>query len=171
MPLNLIKKYPDLLELDRFNKRNREASLKRIFKRDFEDVVNSFRDKIIRPIPSQSQQDKMEILYKHLTTKKIYGRNDNKRAYDRDRAIRLHWVRPHVLQNIPDELTIFSVQEKVQGSYAVRTYIYNRSEQYVIILEPFRNTDDYYLITAYYLETRNKRKIENKLKRKLTKVH
>jgi len=147
---NLLKEYPDLLELDYMNERDRNESLRKIFSRDFEKHENKFRGNIIRPIPSK--KDKMELLFKHLTTRKIHGRNDRKRAYDRDRAVRLHWVRPHIEENIPDELHIFSVEQKVGSSYSVRTYIYNRKEQYVVILEPFRKTDDYYLITAYYLE-------------------
>jgi hypothetical protein len=166
---NLLKNYPDLLEIDHLNERDRSVSLKRIFSRDFEKKEKKFRNGTIRPIPSK--KDKMEILFKHLTTKKIYGRNDRKRSFDRDRAIRLHWVRPHICENIPEELKIFSVEEKVRGSYATRTYIYNRKEQYVVILEPYRKTDDYYLITAYYLQSRNVRKIENKMKRKLPEIH
>lgn len=169
MPFNLIKKYPDLLELDHLKENDREKSLKRIFKRDFEDVTNSFNNKTIRPIPSE--KDSMELLFNHLTTRKDYIDNDYTRVYDRERSVRLHWVRPHLLQNINDDLEVFSVQEKVRGRYDVRTYIYNRSEQYVVILEPFRNTDDYYLITAYYLESSNTRKIERKLGRKLQEVH
>lgn len=169
MPLNLTKRYPELLELDHYDEQGRRTSLKRIFKRDFEDVINSFRDKMIRPIPSE--RDSMELLFKHLTTRKDYVDNDHTRVYDRDRAIRLHWVRPHLLEQINDDLEVFSVEEKVRGRYDIRTYIYNRAEQYVVILEPFRNTDDYYLITAYYLESRNTRKIERKLGRKLPEVH
>lgn len=169
MAFNLTKTYPDLLEVDHFNDDGRWESLKRIFNRDFRERENHFRGGPIRPIPSQ--EDEMEILFKHLTTKKIYGREDRKRSYDRDRAIRLHWVRPHIHENIPEELEIFSVEEKIGSSYGIRTYIYNREEQYVIILEPYRTTDDYYLITAYYLQSSNVRKIERKLKRKLPEVH
>jgi hypothetical protein len=169
VPFNRTKRYPDLLELDHLDEQGRRASLKGVFKRDFEDVRNSFRYKMIRPIPSE--KDSMELLFKHLTTRKDYIDNDHTRVYDRDRAIRLHWVRPHLLKNIDDDLEVFSVEEKVRGRYDIRTYIYNRAEQYVVILEPFRNTDDYYLITAYYLESRNTRKIERKLGRKLPDVH
>ena len=124
---------------------------------------------MIRPIPSE--RDSMELLFKHLTTRKDYVANDHARVYDRERAIRLHWVRPHLLEQINENLEVFSVEEKVRGRYDIRTYIYNRAEQYVVILEPFRNTDDYYLITAYYLESSNTRKIERKLGRKLPEVH
>lgn len=169
MAFNLLKTYPDLLEIDYMDKNDRNESLKRIFSGDFKKHGNKFRNNNIRPI--SSKKDKMELLFKHLTTRKIYGRNDRKRAFDYDRSVRLHWVRPHIEENVPDELRIFSVKDKVGSSYSIRTYIYNKREQYVVILEPFRNTDDYYLITAYYLESRNGRKIENKMKRKLPELH
>ena len=46
MPLNLLKKYPQLLELAHFNEKERADSLTRIFKRDIEDNLNfSFQKK------------------------------------------------------------------------------------------------------------------------------
>ena len=45
MPLNLIKTYNSLLELDAFDEEERNASLMGIFKRDFVDSGNYFRQK------------------------------------------------------------------------------------------------------------------------------
>jgi len=63
-------------------------------------------------------------------------------------------------------MLIFSCKEP-QG---IRTYIYDKAEKYVVILEPYRNKDEYYLLTAYHLTGRNNKKIENKYKRKLNDV-
>lgn len=44
-------------------------------------------------------------------------------------------------------MLVFSVKEP-EG---IRTYIYDKDEKYVIILEPLRNGTQYYLLTTYYL--------------------
>ena len=49
MPLNLIKTYNSLLELDAFDEEERNASLMGIFKRDFVDSGNYFRQKKVLP--------------------------------------------------------------------------------------------------------------------------
>ena len=63
-------------------------------------------------------------------------------------------------------MLVFSCKEK----QSIRTYIYDKEQKYVIILEPYRNKDEYYLLTAYHLTGPNKKKIENKYKRKLEDV-
>jgi hypothetical protein len=42
---------------------------------------------------------------------------------------------------------LFSVKEP-EG---YRTYFYDNDEKYVVVLEPLRNKNEYYLLTAYYL--------------------
>lgn len=55
MPLNLIKTYNSLLELDAFDEEERNASLMGIFKRDFVDSGNYFRQKKVLPTLSQGK--------------------------------------------------------------------------------------------------------------------
>ncbi len=163
MPFNLMKKYNSLLEIDAMNERERKLSLSRIFKRDFIDHTNQFRNKNVHPT-SQEGMDTMEILFNHLTTK---TENEEKhREFDRERSIRIHWIKHHLSEKTPEAITVFSVNDK----HSVRTYIYDRDESYVIILEPKKN-DFYYLLTAYYIEGNNKKKIENKIKRKLPEIY
>ena len=48
MPFNLLKKYPELLEILHMNEHQRKESLMRIYKRDIEDNPNfKFREKQI----------------------------------------------------------------------------------------------------------------------------
>mgnify|MGYP003098537289 CR=1 FL=1 len=141
MPLNLIKTYNSLLELDAFDEEERNASLMGIFKRDFVDSGNYFR---------QKKEDRLH----------------RERIYDRNRAVRLHWIKYHLEERQPEHLQVFSVKDKV----AIRTYLYDVQESYVIVLEP-RGDNRYYLLTAYYLLGRNRYKIEHKLKRRLAKVY
>ena len=84
----------------------------------------------------------------------------NHREFDMSRSRRLHWIRHHVEQLLPDNRLCFSVAEPRN----VRTYIYDVDEKYVIVLEPLRNGTAYYLLTAYHLEGKDaaRNKIMNK---------
>jgi hypothetical protein len=68
MPLNLLKKYNQLLELFALTDFQRKQSLRGVFDRD---IVNNpcfvFRTKIIKPTPADGQ-DSMNRLFTHLTT-------------------------------------------------------------------------------------------------------
>ncbi|MCT3692637.1 hypothetical protein HZQ92_13755 [Elizabethkingia anophelis] len=145
MPLNLIKKYNDLLELSAFNELQRKNSLLSIFNRDF---VNCdpiiFNKKKVTPTPVDGQ-DHMDRLFFHLTTV-MENKVLRNRVYDNHIAIRLHWIKFHLLLRKNNTLR-FSVKEP-EG---IRTYIYDIEEKYVVVLEPLKNVNEYYLLTAYKL--------------------
>lgn len=176
MPLNLIKKYPELLDILALNERDRIVSLKGIFKRDIEDNIEfCFRTKIIRPIAKKDGKASMDTLFHHLITRKNVDDKGNKlktRSFDIHRSRRLHWIKFHTEEKKQDKVNIFSCQERIDGKNRIRTYIYDINESYVIILEPQKSEMDYYLITAYYInEVSEKRNIEKKNKRKLDIVY
>ena len=167
MPLNLLKKYNQLLELDLLNAIQRKESLWRIFNRDI--ILNDnfkFQNKQINPIPKDGIID-IERLYFHLTTV-ITDKITKKREFEIERSRRLHWVKYHIDHNKTENMLIFSVIEP-EGK---RTYVYDTDEKYVIVLEPLRNKNEYYLLTAYYLTNKdNKRdKILKKYKRRTIEV-
>jgi hypothetical protein len=167
MSLNLLKKYNQLLDIAAMNDYQRKNSLKGIFNRDMVTSSNfSFRTKRIHPTPADGQ-DSMERLFMHLTTV-ITDKITKKRAFDMTRSVRLHWVKYHIDENKQDNMLVFSVAEP----YGVRTYIYDKDEFYVIVLEPMRRKNEYYLLTAYYLDGRDKArdKMMRKYKRKLPDV-
>jgi hypothetical protein len=161
MPINILKIYPELLELDFLNEQQRIESLKRIFKRDIEDNADfSFRTKKINPI--KCEEDEMQILFRHLTTK-IVDIKTRSREFEPHRSKRLHWIKYHIEENKKEKVLIFSVEDP-EG---IRTYILDEDQNYVIILEPYRNNQEYYFISAYYLEGRNSKKINMKYSRRL----
>lgn len=164
---NLTKKYNQLLELAMLAPEQRKQSLLRIFNRDIAQNDNfNFRSKKIYPI-TKEEQDRMETLFVHLTTEKV-DYKENKREYDSFRSERLHWIKYHIEENKQDNMLIFSIDDV---KYGIRTYIYDVIEKYVIILEPYRNGQSYYLITAYYLQGGgDKNKIESKYKRRLPTI-
>lgn len=173
MPFNKLKKYPELLDLNGLDERARKASLKGIFDRDITDNDNfCFRGKRIYPVKTDGEIDMGRELL-HLTTEEIeeadeQGKMYKHRVYDRYRSERLHWIRPHVEEKVTDsDIVVFSVNERNQRkrSNVVRTYIWNKTRKYVIVLEPqMRNGEAYYLLTAYYL---NKEYGEKQLLKKL----
>ena len=155
MPLNLLKKYNELLELAFLSEAERKASLLRVFARDIVDNTGfSFRGKPIFPTPRENGEIAMQNLFNHLTKKKLIGDTENHRVFDMSRSQRLHWIRFHIDENKNENMLIFSVDEP-EG---IRTYIYDIPERYVIVLEPSRNHDSYYLLTAYHLEGKDNKR-------------
>lgn len=169
---NLLKKYPELLDLEYLSNAERIRSLIAIFNRDIADNNDfSFRGSRIWPIKSNGTIP-MELLFDHLTTvKEQDSENKEKRFFDIDRSKRLHWIRPHTEEEIKDEIVYFSYEDRINGKSVIRTYLYNKLQKYVIVLEPQRQPSNYYLLTAYYLNRPEGEKIIlKKLKRKLDVV-
>ena len=75
----------------------------------------------------------------------------------------------HIDESKDDDVLQFSVKEP-EG---VRTYIYDKTEKYVVVLEPLRKVNEYYLLTAYHLTGKDakRNKILKKYKRKLNEIH
>lgn len=105
----------------------------------------------------------MARLFRHLTTV-IADKSTNHREFEMARSVRLHWLRHHVEEKKPNNMYVFSVNEPACG---VRTYIYDKDENYVIVLEPLRNGQEYYLLTAYHLD--GKDKARNKMMKKYSR--
>lgn len=166
MPFNLLKKYNELLDVLGMDEYHRAASLRGVFERDI--ATNQkfvFRSKPINPTPADGI-DSMDRLFIHLTTKIV---NENRtREYDQSRSVRIHWIRFHIEECKANNMYVFSVNEP-EG---FRTYIYDWDEEYVIVLEPMRKRNEYYLLTAYHIEGKDKarNKIMKKYKRKLEEV-
>lgn len=164
MPFNLIKTYNQLLEIAHLAEHERRASLLRIFKRDIEDNENlHFRGKKINPI--KGEDIPMHALFRHLTTE-IINEKTRERNFEIQRSVRLHWVKHHIEELKQGGVLIFSSQD----TDGVRTYIFDEEENYVIVLLPYRSGQEYFLLTAYYLDGRNPKKIANKYKRRLPDI-
>lgn len=178
MALNLIKKYDSYLEINHLTQNQRSLSLRGVFDRDISDNEKfHFNGKVIRPLKREDTID-VESLFSHLTHKtediideagvKVKKRD----VFDFERSKRLHWIWPH-LNNKIGGIEIFSANVRIRGKDVIRTFIFNRIKDYIIILEPQRSGLDYYLITAYYLEKSygGAKPIKKMLKRKLDQVY
>ena len=179
MAFNLIKKYNQHLEIDHLSVRERTKELKEIFDRDISNNDKFlFRKKVIRPLKKEGIID-IESLFKHLTHKsenESYKRGvviKSRNIFDIQRSKRLHWILPHIEEKIDDDVSLFSANNRIRGKNIIRTYLFNKKEEYVIILEPQRSGMDYYLITAYYLEKKygGPKSIGKKYKNRLPQVY
>lgn len=172
--MNLLKKYPELLELAYLTEAERNHSLRSIFKRDIVDNPDlNFRKVKIYPI--KDDKCSMQTLFNHLTTEKIeeqdeQGEVNKRRVFDIHRSDRLHWLRYHLEENKKDGMEVFSLYERIEGKTVSRTYIYDVKQKYVIVLEPQRNRG-YYLLTAFYLhKSFGVDQMQQKLKNRLSEV-
>lgn len=110
------------------------------------------------------------ILFQHLTRKTeeridaSSSKSYKARIFDKVRSERLHWIKHHIDERSPNLIEVFTLTERRDGKDATRTYIYDTSQAYVIILEHQRK-GGYYLLTAYYLsEVYAKKQLEKKMK-------
>ena len=159
MPFNKLKSYPELLEIEFLSERDRLISLRGIFDRDISDNDNFYyRNKRIYPLKSDGEID-MDREFRHLITEEIEveenGIKKKERYFDIFRSQRLHWIKPHIENKVTDSrILIFSVIERdiKARRNIIRTYIFNTTRKYVIVLEPQRKeAEAYFLLTAYYL--------------------
>lgn len=178
MPFNLLKKYPDLLEIGHYPENKRIEILYKIFARDIEDNPDfKFRGKIIHPI--KGEEPEMQVTFRHLTTEEVEESGENgkkytKRIFELERSKRIHWIKYHIGENKKKNVEIFSIEErdKEKRKDVIRTYIYDVEQKYVIVLEPQRSNIDYYILTAYYLnKSFGVKMMGKKLKKKLDQVY
>ena len=167
MPFNQTKIYNELLDLVALNERQRISSLRLIFERDFVNKSPKFQNKDVYPTSQNDGEIPMDTLFRHLTTE-MTDKSTRKREFEIDRSRRLHWVRFHLDNKKKDNMLLFSVKEP-EG---YRTYFYDKDEKYVLVLEPMRNGNAYYLLTAYYIKGKDAQrdKMMKKYKRRLADI-
>lgn len=169
MPLNLIRSYNQLLELIALTAPQRQLSLRGVFDRDFTNNPNlQFRNIQVTPTPADGAIE-MATLFTHLTTV-IMDKATRAREFDMHRSMRLHWVRFHLDHSKQDDVLHFSVKEP-EG---IRTYIYDVTEKYVVILLPKPKYNVYFLLTAYHLRGKDSERdkiLKKYNKRRLNEIH
>jgi hypothetical protein len=121
----------------------------------------------------------MGNLFNHLTREEIDeighdGQIFKRRIFEKDRSMRLHWIRFHIDENKKNNVEVFSIIERdaKKRKDIILTYIYDLEQEYVIVMEPQNSNMDYYLRSAYYLNRDyGPKKMKKKLKKKLPDVH
>ncbi len=177
MPTNLLKKYPELLDLIG-SMSDILKSLRGVYNKDIENNPDfKFRGIPIHPIKSTDGELEMDRTFKHLTTKEFDQYDDSgnllsekKRAFDANRARRIHWINHNVHETIPENLDIFTViQWDAKKHQDVKhTYIIDTKGKHVIVFDR-RGQKDFYLLTAFYMDDPYAEKKFKKLKKKRLK--
>lgn len=180
MPVNLTKRYPQLLELLHLTAADRADSLRAVFSRDIENNNKfQFLHKFIHPIKKDDGQSAMDTLFQHLThvLEEVVDENGrshkSRKVFEMDRSRRIHWIKHLVEMNYKSGIEIFSIIERdhKQRKDVQRTYLYDLKQKYVIVFEPQRSMRDYYLLSAYYLNRQyGEKKMKKKMKQKLQEV-
>jgi hypothetical protein len=161
MPTNLIITYNRVLELLYDTMSKNVASLRGVFNRDFGQApAPLFLKAPVHPTPAEGQ-DALGRLFHHLTTV-VTDERTKKREFESERAIRIHWIRYHLELQCPTKPLVFKVEDES------RIYILDQTERYVIVLEPLKRVQAYYLLTAYRLEPGNYKKIMKKYEKRGT---
>lgn len=168
MPFNQIKSYNQLLEIEHYNKIDRDNTLRKVFKRDIEYYDLKFRDKKIYPNKLEDHETTMQTLFNHLT-RKIYDleADSHSREFDPFRSKRLHWIKDHLLEKCHGCLTFSCIIRNTKKKRNEdRIFILNEEEGYVIVLAPYRDKTAYYLLTAYYMRGGEVSSIKSKYQRR-----
>jgi hypothetical protein len=113
----------------------------------------------------------------HLTTERVEeedeeGNTVSKNEFEPERSMRLHWINHHVHERTPDNIVVFSVTERDQlkRQDVTKTYIYDKLEKYIIVLE-CQSEKGYYLLTAYHMDRPySQKQIQKKMKHALPQV-
>lgn len=180
MSFNLLKHYPDILEIMHLSPNERDESLKGIYRRDIENnELFYFKGKRIYPTKHDGEIT-LITHFKHLTSEETEEVDDNgnivkRRVFDKYRSERLHWIKTHTDETTGEansDIEIFSYigRNLRKRSDVKRTYIYNKKQKYVIVFEP-QNSSSYYLLTAYYLnKDYGVKQIEKQLKKKVNTI-
>lgn len=157
MAANLLKKYNETLDFLYPKEMENQKSFRKVFDRDFiQSGDNKFNGFLVKPRPND-KMDAIEQLYWHLTTK-ITDEKNKSRSFDNERTIRIHWIRFHLSNDLPENFIYRDLNEN-------RIYIIDKNEKYVIILDTSRDNSAYYLITAYKLGSSSFTKIMKRFKR------
>lgn len=177
MPFNLLKHYPELLEIMHLTPEQRQASLMKVFKRDIEENPDfKFRGTQIYPIKTDGEAD-MGREFMHLTTERVEEQDGDgniikKNVFEPERSKRIHWINHHIHEKTPANIVVFSVVERDQEKRrdVTKTYIYDMVEKYIVVLECQRGKG-YYLLTAYHLDrSYSEKQIQKKMKHALPDV-
>lgn len=155
MATNLTKSYNHLLEFLYVNHHQNIQSFRAVFNRDLgTSIPVIWRSLPVLPTPADGE-DVMDRQFRHLTTV-ITDEQTRKREFEGERTVRIHWIRHHLEERTPQHLLIFKV------IHENRIYILDKVEKYVVVMEPLRKTNAFYLLTAYKLLPANFKKIMKK---------
>jgi hypothetical protein len=133
------------------------------FKRDFIDQKTYLSGSIYVDPKGQGMKNGREEVFWHITTrdqvKRIRQGNRivpiKTRPIDPDRASRLAWVRPMLLNYAHSDIKLF-YRKETKGKKAIRLYLWAHQHDFVVIVQKL-GASDVFLVTSFYITEGYKR--------------
>jgi len=125
-----------------------------IFQEDF--VINRchLADKIYIDPKSDKSQDGKEEIFWHVITRKDRG----KRRLDKNRACRIKWIKPIILNHTYEKIKMFYYFE---DTGKIRLYLWAFEVDFVVIMQKLGTTSSY-LVTSFYIDNEKKKNVFEK---------
>ncbi len=124
-----------------------------IFKSDFIDNQTLLANTIYIDPKISDKEDGKEKIFWHVITRKEKG----KRSFDTERACRIKWIKPIILDYNNVKLKYFYYYEY---SKKIRLYLWAYEKDFVVILQKLGKSSSY-LVTSFYVDNQKKRDIFN----------
>lgn len=112
---------------------------------------------------AQGMRDGKEEVFWHITTReqKKQVRQGKKmvllksRPFDPDRACRIEWIRPMLIQHDHAEVLLF-YRKETRGKKPIRLYLWAKRRDFVVIVQKLGRSSSY-LVTSFYITETYKR--------------
>jgi hypothetical protein len=136
--------------------------LYQLFKSDFIDNVFYFDgSKVIIDIRN-SKEDGFEN-YPHTFVKIITRGNKGKRAFDKKRANKIHWIRPILENRNTEDITCF---QYLEPDGKIRDYFWFKEGYFLVVMEKI--TPDYVIVSCFHIDDeRNQKYYEDKYSKRI----
>ena len=153
MELDELEELFDDLDFDEPSEEHLNA-IYQIFKDDFFFNKVSVDDKEVK-VNSQPRRrhpfrGKMET-FVHVITRESKYRGKGHREFERERANRIHWIKPILNQQDAFAIKVFS---KEHSNKQMQTFFWYEDKDFVVLLREIQ--PDFLLITAYCVDKQNK---------------
>lgn len=137
--------------------------LYQFFKRDFIESKAHIAKTIYVDPKGQGMREGKEEVFWHITTRtqtKTVKRGKQmvkliSRPYDPERAARIEWIKPLLLNHEHQDVKLFYRKES-KGKQPIRLYFWAHQNDFVVIVQKL-GTSDAFLVTSFYITETYKR--------------
>lgn len=143
---------PPMLEVSPFNSETTYQMLYGFFCKTFNSSL-SFREKKVWFYKDKDNETGKEKIFWHLVERKQpYDKNN--RTWDPERAARMPWIKPILLYSDKNEVLVWNYLE---GNGKVRTYCWLYDFDFIVIIEPNKDYEQYRLVTSFHIDGKRQR--------------
>lgn len=154
---------PEVLDIDGKSENEVYEFLYEFFTEDFINNDTKVNGDIYVDPRSDFKTDGKEDVFWHITTREQEKRVKHNKTYkkikerllDPDRAIRIRWVRPILMNHQDNNIRIF-YRKETKGKKPIRLYFWAHQNDFVVIVQKL-GLSDCYLVTSFYITEKYKR--------------